>query len=99
MYLSRWKNDKDFLNKILKIEKVKYLYLVDSYGSVYPDDVAKVFKFLSTNIKDISLGFHPHNNLELAFANTLQSIKYGATIIDSTFYGMGRGRNLKSKLF
>lgn len=99
MYLSRWKNDKDFLNKILKIEKVKYLYLVDSYGSVFPDDVAKVFKFLSTNIKDISLGFHPHNNLELAFANTLQSIKYGANIIDSTFYGMGRGAgNLKSEI-
>ena len=99
MYLSRWINNKDFLNKILKIEKVKYLYLVDSYGSVFPDDVAKVFKFLSSNIKDISLGFHPHNNLELAFANTLQSIKFGATIIDSTFYGMGRGAgNLKSEI-
>lgn len=99
MYLSRWMNNKDFLNKILNIEKVKYLYLVDSYGSVFPDDVAKVFKFLSSNIKDIILGFHPHNNLELAFANTLQSIKYGATIIDSTFYGMGRGAgNLKSEI-
>ena len=99
MYLSKWINNKDFLIKISKIEKVKYLYLVDSYGSVFPDDVAKVFKFLSSNINDISLGFHPHNNLELAFANTLQSIKHGATIIDSTFYGMGRGAgNLKSEI-
>ena len=99
MYLSNWMNNKSFLKKITEIKDIEYLYLVDSYGSVFPDEVSKVFNFIRNNNKEVKLGFHPHNNIELAFANTLQSLNNGVSIVDSTFYGMGRGAgNLKSEL-
>ena len=37
------------------------------------------------------IGVHTHDNLGLAFANTLQAIQDGASIVDTTFFGMGRG--------
>ena len=50
-------------------------------------------------ITNVKLGFHGHNNLELALANTLASIDAGVNIVDSTVMGMGRGAgNLKTEL-
>ena len=67
-----------------------YLYIADSYGSMVPDDIAPVFEpFLA--LGDMKVGFHPHNSLQLAFANTLEAIKVGVNIVDSSIYGMGRG--------
>src|SRR5690606_19642802 len=44
-------------------------------------------------------GFHAHNNLELAHINTLTAIEYGASIVDATITGIGRGAgNLKTEL-
>ncbi|GAG51802.1 unnamed protein product, partial [marine sediment metagenome] len=40
---------------------------------------------------DKSIGFHAHNNLQLAFANTLEAIRDGIDITDGTVFGMGRG--------
>jgi 4-hydroxy 2-oxovalerate aldolase len=37
------------------------------------------------------VGFHPHNNIQMAFANTVEAIRTGVHIIDSSIYGMGRG--------
>ena len=49
-----------------------------------------------TNVK---LGFHGHNNLEMALANTLTAIDEGIDIVDATITGMGRGAgNLKTEL-
>ena len=42
------------------------------------------------NIPNIKVGFHPHNSLQMAFANALEAIRCGVHIIDSTIYGMGR---------
>jgi 4-hydroxy 2-oxovalerate aldolase len=77
---------------------VDYLYLVDSFGGVFPQDVIKIIRKIKskTNVK---LGFHGHNNLEMALANTLAAIDEGIDIIDSTITGMGRGAgNLKTEL-
>ena len=47
----------------------------------------------------IPLGFHGHNNLEMAFTNARMAIDYGADLIDCTITGMGRGAgNLKTEL-
>ncbi|MGB0370930.1 MAG: aldolase catalytic domain-containing protein [Opitutales bacterium] len=69
---------------------VSYFYLADSFGALLPHRTHEIFKCVKfcTGAK---LGFHPHNNLQLAFANSLTAIDAGIDIIDSSVYGMGRG--------
>lgn len=100
MYLS----EIDKNHKIFKIIEnihtyVDFLYLVDSYGAVYPDELEVAIKLFQKNC-DVVLGFHGHNNLELAFFNSLRAVECGVEMIDSTILGMGRGAgNLKLELF
>ncbi len=42
-------------------------------------------------IDRFKVGFHPHNNIQMAFANTLEAINLGVDIIDTSIYGIGRG--------
>ncbi len=83
-------DEKEELFLRLSREDLDYVYVADSYGSLLPDQVERLISPL-TSIEGIKVGFHPHNNLQLAFANTLQAIKSGASVVDSTLYGMGRG--------
>jgi 4-hydroxy-2-oxovalerate aldolase len=64
-------------------------YLVDSAGGMYPEDVSAYLSAAQSEC-DIALGFHGHNNLSLAMANTLRAIECGAKLIDSSLQGMGR---------
>ncbi len=99
MYMSKWVDDKPFLEKIHKINGlVDFFYMVDSFGSVYPNQVRELIKILKQKI-DVPLGFHGHNNLEMAHINTLTAIECGCDIVDATITGMGRGAgNLKTEL-
>lgn len=99
MYLSNWIDQTKILKKLEKIENyTDYLYLVDSHGSVYPNDLIKVIRIIKKSSK-VKLGFHGHNNLEMALANTLAAVAEGVEIVDSTIMGMGRGSgNLKTEL-
>ncbi len=99
MYLSKWINDINFLKKLHKIEMyTDYLYMVDSYGAVFPSELKGLIKKIK-EISKVKLGFHGHNNLELALANTITAIEEGVEIVDSTIMGMGRGSgNLKTEL-
>ncbi|NOQ14155.1 MAG: hypothetical protein GQ583_06720 [Methyloprofundus sp.] len=99
MYISKINQGHTIFQHIKNIDtSVDYLYLVDSYGSVYPDDLEKTIKLFQQNC-NVALGFHGHNNLELAFINSLRAIECGVNIIDSTILGMGRGAgNLKLEL-
>lgn len=97
MYLSEWFENQSIITQIRKITFVNYIYLVDSFGSCFPDELSKVIKSLK-HVNNYKLGFHAHNNLELAFSNSLLAINNGIDIIDSTFQGMGRGAgNLKTE--
>jgi 4-hydroxy 2-oxovalerate aldolase len=73
----------------LKQSGVDYIYFADSYGSLFPQDIKAYIDWLRPTKKKI--GFHSHNNLQLAFANTLEAIRCGIDIVDGTVYGMGRG--------
>ncbi|MDD5111639.1 MAG: 4-hydroxy-2-oxovalerate aldolase [Candidatus Altiarchaeota archaeon] len=64
--------------------------LMDSAGASVPDMVSECVKKLADNL-DIRVGFHAHNNLGLAVANSYTAIKSGATIIDGTIRGFGAG--------
>jgi len=65
--------------------------LVDSYGGCMPSSVAPLFRDLREALPEKTLGFHGHDNMSLAFANSLAAIEGGADVIDGTFVGMGRG--------
>ncbi len=73
----------------LKDSTVDYVYFADSYGSLFPSHIPPLVDALQKSGKKI--GFHPHNNLQLAFANTLEAMRCGIDIVDGTVYGMGRG--------
>ena len=80
---------KDIIN-LLKNSYLDYAYIADSYGSIYPFQIRELFEPLM-EIPHLKIGFHPHNSLQMAFANTLEAIKCGIQIVDGTMYGMGRG--------
>lgn len=86
------------LIKMLKDTAIDYIYVVDSYGSLFPHQI-KAFIDPLLGIKNIKIGFHPHNSLQMAFANTLEAVRCGVHIIDSTIYGIGRAAgNLPSEI-
>ncbi len=63
--------------------------LVDSAGSMDPDSVAAYLR--SAKAESASpLGYHGHDNLSLAMANTLRAIEEGAVLVDASLQGMGR---------
>ncbi|HYM79335.1 MAG TPA: 4-hydroxy-2-oxovalerate aldolase [Candidatus Dormibacteraeota bacterium] len=63
--------------------------LVDSAGSMDPDSVAAYLRAARAESPS-PLGYHGHDNLSLAMANTLRAIEEGAVLVDSSLQGMGR---------
>jgi 4-hydroxy 2-oxovalerate aldolase len=74
-----------------------WFYVADSNGSLFPDQVARIFNILNHTIS-LKLGFHPHDGLSMAFANTIAAFKEGVTLVDATLGGAGKGGNLSSEL-
>lgn len=99
MYMSEWKNHTGMMDKLSETEGlVDYFYMVDSFGGVYPEDVSSTIATIRERTS-VKLGFHGHNNLEMALANTLTAMDEGVDIVDATITGMGRGAgNLKMEL-
>lgn len=62
----------------------------DSFGSFIPSDIPGHVATLR-GLGFSSIGFHPHNNLQMAFANTLRAIEEGVSVVDASIFGMGRG--------
>ena len=91
-------NDKELLELIEDVNTIKpYAFpIVDTFGSMYEEDLIRVFSLLDHNLdKSIKIGFHSHNNLQLSFALSQKLMQISQDkrdiIIDATLYGMGRG--------
>ncbi len=83
--------------KIINKLKIKAFYIADSFGSLKPSYLLNISKLLSKHCR-FELGFHAHDNLNLAFKNATMAMKNKFTYIDSTIMGMGRGAgNLKTE--
>lgn len=69
------------------------LYLVDSFGALYSEQVQYLTdKYLSfARPANMDVGIHTHNNQQLAYANTIESVIAGATMLDASMAGLGRG--------
>ncbi|MNO27181.1 4-hydroxy-2-oxovalerate aldolase [compost metagenome] len=69
---------------------VDVVYIVDSYGSLDYKDMEYLINKFKTNLPNKRLGVHTHNNMQLAFSNTLVAAENGVEFLDASVYGMGR---------
>lgn len=85
----------ELINLINKIEPYCFS-IVDTFGSMYQDDLHRVFEIINHNlVSTCKIGFHSHNNLQMSNALAQEFIQMALgkreAIIDSTISGMGRG--------
>ncbi|MGD0092661.1 MAG: aldolase catalytic domain-containing protein [Planctomycetota bacterium] len=79
--------------KVVARSPVDTLYIVDSFGSMYSEQIRDLtHKFLkAVEGTGKNIGIHTHNNQQLAYANTIEALIVGATWLDCTIHGLGRG--------
>lgn len=84
----------DLVNRVNILSPYAF-YMVDTLGIMFKEDLLKMFNLIDEHLnKNICLGFHTHNNLQLSFANALELLDIHTKrniIIDSSVFGMGRG--------
>lgn len=100
-------SDLELLNLVemvnLKLPGAKAFYIVDSFGEMRPDDMCRILSLVDNNLKkNISLGFHSHNNLQMAYSNAITMLQFQTKrdiLLDSSIMGMGKGAgNLNTEL-
>lgn len=98
--------DEEFLDMIHQVNDIQpySFYIVDSFGMMKGKNLTRLFYMIEHNLnEDIWIGFHSHNNMQLAYSNaqTLVGVRTNRNLIlDSSVYGMGRGAgNLNTELF
>ena len=87
-------NELDLALELLAAQsKASVIYLVDSYGSLYPEQIRRLAdKYIRIAEKyGKRVGIHAHNNQQLAFANTIEALSHGVSLLDATMMSMGRG--------
>ncbi|MDD3444503.1 MAG: hypothetical protein PHS60_03780 [Zavarzinia sp.] len=89
MYLNTYVRNASVLAP-LAAAKAEAVALVDSYGGCTPEEVRDTVAEARTILPQ-PIGFHGHDNICLAFANSLAALEGGATSLDTTINGMGRG--------
>lgn len=99
-------SDEEFIDLIRRVnEFMPYaFYIVDSFGVMKRKDLIRLFYMVEHNLSDgITIGYHSHNNLQLAYSNAQALVDIRTKrdlILDSSVFGMGRGAgNLNTELF
>lgn len=84
-------NIKDYIKVLEKLKKweVNLITLMDSAGTMFPKMVKEYIIQGKVNV-GVPLGFHAHNNLQLAIGNTITAVESGAEEIDVSIGGLGR---------
>ena len=89
-------SDEELMELIELVNEVKpyAVSMVDTYGLLKPDSLRHIYTLLDQYVDSaIGIGFHAHNNFQLAFANTMAFLEYPTqrdVIVDGTLYGMGK---------
>jgi len=84
------------LDEVLELvskTNVDVIYIADTFGSFYPEQINQLTQKYVKIARDTGkqVGIHAHNNIQLAFANTIESMIYGTSFLDVTISGLGRG--------
>lgn len=66
------------------------VYLVDSAGYMLPEEIEQFYIATTKKCREVELGFHGHNNLGMAVANSLKCVELGFQFVDCSFQGLGR---------
>ena len=82
---------REFAQKVLLAQEfgTDMVYLVDSAGGMFNTNIHQYYEAVR-EVSDIPLGFHGHDNLSLALANSLEAINLGFAFVDSSLQGLGR---------
>ncbi len=86
-------NEHDLEEALADVAKsrVTIFYLVDSFGSMHCESIQHLLKKYQDALPGKEIGIHAHNNMQLAMSNTITALMGGATYLDATLLGMGRG--------
>ena len=71
--------------------KVDIVYVVDSFGAMYCEQIEYLVKLYKEHLPGKTIGIHCHNQQQLAFGNTIEAIIHNANFVDGSLYGIGRG--------
>ena len=88
--------DKDVIEFSEAVNKIRphAISLVDTYGLMHKEQMFHYFALLDKHLeRSISIGYHSHNNFQLAYANTIEMLKLKTKrdlLVDGTLYGMGK---------
>lgn len=88
--------DEELLELVSLVNDVKpyAVSMVDTYGLLHPEDLLHYYQILDENVvPEVQIGFHPHNNFQLAYANALAFVgkeRKHDIVVDGTLYGMGK---------
>ena len=70
---------------------VDVVYVVDSFGALYCEQIEYMVKLYQKHLPGKTIGVHCHNNQQLAFSNTIEGIIHNANYLDGSLFGIGRG--------
>ena len=87
------KEDIEVALEMLGQTPVDVIYIVDSFGSLYPEQIARIADLYCSFAEKYGkkVGIHAHNNQQLAFANTIEACGDNVDWLDATYLSMGRG--------
>jgi len=98
-------SDEEYIDLIKRANTIKpfAFYIVDSFGVMKKNDLMRLYYLVDHNLdREIHIGYHAHNNIQLAYSNAQSLIELKTNrelIIDSSVFGMGRGAgNLNTEL-
>jgi 4-hydroxy 2-oxovalerate aldolase len=84
-----WELD-EALQQLDKETEASAIYVVDSFGSLYSEDIDYYIRKYRNYLKNKEIGVHCHNSKQLAFANTIEGVIKNANFLDATICGIGR---------
>jgi 4-hydroxy 2-oxovalerate aldolase len=77
--------------KQLAATPAETVYVVDSYGYFFCEQIEYIVKLYQKHLPGKRIGMHCHNNQQLAFSNTIEGIRHDCNLVDASLYGIGRG--------
>jgi 4-hydroxy 2-oxovalerate aldolase len=78
------------LKQIEEETSVIACYIVDSFGALYCEDIDYLVHKFQRYLPTKQIGIHCHNQMQLAFANTIEAIIKNVNYLDGALYGLGR---------
>ena len=89
-------NDRELLELVNLVNDVRpyAVSMVDTYGLLHPEELLHYYEILDAHVApEVQIGFHAHNNFQLAYANALAFLgkeRQHDIVVDGTLFGMGK---------